>query len=236
LSAAGPSPPRPRRPFVLVHGGFHGGWCWRKVRPLLARAGHEVFTPSLTGLGDRAHLLSPAVDLETHLTDVTALLESEDLRQVVLVGHSYGGIVVTGAADRVPDRIALLVLVDSPTPVAGRSYLDLVPGLEPWVKSEGWSLPPFGPEAFGVTDPRDVAFMAARLRPQPAATLQQPLALGGRYAALPRAYIAASESGPDEAVRSQAAGWEVRVLRGPHDLMMVSPGPLARELLALAQR
>jgi pimeloyl-ACP methyl ester carboxylesterase len=223
------------RPFVLVHGGFHGGWCWHKVKPLLARAGHQVLTPSLTGLGDRAHLLSPEIGLGTHVADVVSLLEGEDLRQVVLVGHSYGGIVVTAAADRVPERIGRLVLVDSPTPSTGRSYLDLVPGLRPWVESEGWSLPPFGPQAFGVTSPADVAFMAARLGPHPAATLKEPLQLSGSYAALPRTHLVASESGADEALRSQAAGWEVRVVRGPHDLMIVSPRPLARELLALAQ-
>jgi pimeloyl-ACP methyl ester carboxylesterase len=205
------------------------------VRPLLARAGHEVFTPSLTGLGDRAHLLTPAIGLQTHVADVVALLESEDLRGTVLVGHSYGGVVVTAAADRVPERIGRLVLVDSPTPAPGQSYLDLVPGLQLWVDSQGWSLPPFGPEAFGVTAPEDVAFMAARLTPQPAATLKEPLSLSGRYATLPRAHIVASESGPDEAIRSQAAGWEVRVVRGPHDLMIVRPGPLAQELLALAR-
>jgi pimeloyl-ACP methyl ester carboxylesterase len=225
-----------RRPFVLIHGGFHGAWCWRKVRPLLAGAGHEVFTPSLTGLGDRAHLLSPEVGLETHLRDVVGLLESEDLRQVVLVGHSYGGLVATGAADRTPRRIASLVLVDAPTPAPGRSYLDLSPGLDAWVDSQGWTLPPFGPQAFGVTAPEDVAFMAAHLTPHPAATLKEPLALGGEYAALHRVSLFASESDPDEARRAQAAGWEVRVVRGPHDLMIVNPRGLAQELLALARR
>ena len=223
------------RPFVLVHGGFHGGWCWRKVRPLLVRAGHEVHTPSLTGLGDRAHLLSPSIDLETHVRDVAAVLESEDLREVVLVGHSYGGVVVTGAADRAPERVARLVLVDSPTPAPGKSYLDLVPALQSWVDSEGWSLPAWGPEAFGVTEAADIAFMAARLTPHPAATLKQPLALGGRFTALPRTHVMASESDPAEALRSHAAGWTVRVVRGPHDLMIVRPGPLAQELLAVAR-
>ena len=222
------------RPFVLVHGAFHGGWCWRKVRPLLARAGHEVYTPSLTGLGERAHLLSPAVGLQTHVNDVVALLESEGLREAVLAGHSYGGVVATGAADRVPERVARLVLVDSPTPAAGKSYLDLVPALRRWVESEGWTLSAPAPEAFGVTDPADVAFMAARLTPHPSATLQEPLPLEGRYAALPRTHIMSSDSDRQEAARSRAAGWTIRVVRGPHDLMMVAPEALARELLALA--
>ena len=86
--------------YVLVHGAGHGGWCWQRVARLLREAGHEVHTPTLTGLGDRAHLLSPEVSLETHITDVAAMLISEDLRDAILVGHSYGGIVITGAADR----------------------------------------------------------------------------------------------------------------------------------------
>ena len=90
--------------FVLIHGAWHGGWCWKVVAPALRRAGHEVYAPSLTGLGERKHLASPAIDLETHIQDVVGLLEMEDLRDVVLVGHSYGGMVITGAADRAAPR------------------------------------------------------------------------------------------------------------------------------------
>jgi pimeloyl-ACP methyl ester carboxylesterase len=166
---------------------------------------------------------------------VTALLESEDLRDVVLVGHSYGGLVVTGAADRLPERIARLVLVDSATPAAGKSFLDLVPGFRTWVEQEGWRLPAPPPEGFGVTEPEDMAFMAPRLTPHPAATLREPLALTGAYAALPRWNLMSNESDPDEGRRSKAAGWQVKVLRGPHDLMIASPVALAQELLALAR-
>src|SRR2546426_10958940 len=95
--------------FVLVHGGFHGGWCWRKVAPLLRAAGHEVHTPTLTGLGERAHLASPAVDLALHVQDVVNVLFYEDLRSVTLVGHSYAGMVIAGVADRCPERLAQLI-------------------------------------------------------------------------------------------------------------------------------
>ena len=90
--------------FVLVHGAFHWGWCWKKVVPLLRAANHEVFTPTLTGLGERAHLLTPTTNLQTHAEDITAVLEYEDLSGVVLAGHSYGGMVITAVAERVPER------------------------------------------------------------------------------------------------------------------------------------
>src|SRR3954470_23644370 len=99
--------------FVLVHGGRHGGWCWKKLVPFLRAAGHEVFTPTLTGLGERKHLASPGVNLETHIQDVLGVIEYEGLRDIVLVGHSYSGMVVTGVADTVPDLIARLVYLDA---------------------------------------------------------------------------------------------------------------------------
>jgi pimeloyl-ACP methyl ester carboxylesterase len=110
--------------FVLVHGAWHGGWCWRFVRERLKE--HQVFTPSLTGLGERRHLAGPDIDLETHITDVVSLLEMEDLHDVMLVGHSYGGMVVTGAADRVPQRIKRLVYLDAFVPENGKCLLDYV--------------------------------------------------------------------------------------------------------------
>jgi pimeloyl-ACP methyl ester carboxylesterase len=99
--------------FVLVHGAWHGSWCWKRVRRALQARGHEVFTPTLTGVADRLHLLSPQVDLETHITDVTNLIRWEELADVVLCGHSYGGCVISGVADRVSDRIGALVYLDA---------------------------------------------------------------------------------------------------------------------------
>src|SRR5579859_7931096 len=110
--------------YVLVHGAWHGGWSWRAVAAGLRAAGQEAHAPSLTGLGDRRHLAAPDIDLETHVLDVVNLLEMEDLTDVVLVGHSYGGMVVTGAADRVPSRIRTLVYLDAFVPEAGRTLLD----------------------------------------------------------------------------------------------------------------
>ncbi|MFK4870431.1 alpha/beta fold hydrolase [Novosphingobium sp. ZW T3_23] len=115
--------------FVLVHGGGHGGWCWAPVRRALQHAGHEVFAPTLSGLADRSHLLSPELGLETHVANIAALLRFEDLHDVVLVGHSYGGMVVTGAADREAHRVGRLVYLDAAIPEGGEALVDVSPGL-----------------------------------------------------------------------------------------------------------
>ena len=111
--------------YVLVHGGGHGGWCYQRVARLLRAQGHEVYTPTLTGLGERAHLLNAEVDLHRHVEDVAAVLHFEDLRDVILVGHSYGGMVITGAADWAADRVGKLVFLDAATPVNGQSLFDV---------------------------------------------------------------------------------------------------------------
>src|SRR5712692_8234402 len=111
--------------FVLVHGAWLGGWCWQRVSPLLREAGSEVFAPTLTGLGERAHLLSLEIDLETHVRDVCGVLECENLKDVVLVGHSYGGMVITGVAERSAKRLSQLVYLDAFVPTDGQSLLDL---------------------------------------------------------------------------------------------------------------
>src|ERR687885_315704 len=126
--------------YVLVHGGWHGGWCWRKVVPLLRRHGHEVYTPTLTGLGERSHLAHPLVDLETHVTDVVNVLFYEDLREVILLGHSNGGTLITAVAERVPERLAHLVYLDAFVPEDGQASVHLAnfpPGaLEARVRTE----------------------------------------------------------------------------------------------------
>src|SRR6516162_7389377 len=129
--------------YVLVHGGGHGGWCYQRVARLLRSAGHEVYAPTLTGLGERSHLVGPEVDLDTHIRDITALLHYEDLREVILVGHSYGGMVVTGAADRAAERVGRLVYLDAANPVNGQSLLDVA---GPVIKA----VRPFGKTVDGV--------------------------------------------------------------------------------------
>lgn len=226
--------------FVLVHGAWHGGWCWKRVTPLLRAVGHEVFTPTLTGLGERAHLLAPSVDLETHIQDVLGVLQCEDLGRVILVGHSYGGMVITGVAGRAPERLAHLVYLDAFVPRNGQSLYDLVPPerralYDEWAraKGEGFRLPSPPLEYFGVTAEPDVQWVTPRLLPQPLATLTNPVQLTHSVADLPRTYIACTQhTGPFRQFAQRAqreAGWRYRELPAVHDVMITAP----RDLVAL---
>jgi pimeloyl-ACP methyl ester carboxylesterase len=232
--------------FVLVHGAWHGGWCWRRLTPRLRAAGHEVYAPTLTGLGERAHLLSPAVDLDTHAADVLGVLEWEALRDVVLVGHSYGGMVITAVAQRAAARLAHLVYLDAFLPLDGECLLDFLP---PDARArtlgrareagEGWYLPPQRDEhPYGVTDPADAAWLRARLSAHPLATLAQPVRRADpAAAALPRTYVACTATGwfAASAARARAeGGWGYRELAAVHDAMVTAPQALTDVLLEIA--
>lgn len=230
--------------FVLVHGAWHSGWCWKRLTPLLRAAGHEVFTPTLAGLGERAHLLAPSVNLETHVQDVLGVLECEDLGQVWLVGHSYGGMVIAGVADRATRRLAHLVYLDAFVPRDGQSLYDLVPPerralYDEWARTrgEGFRLPPPPLEYFGVTEEADLRWAGPRVSPQPLATFTQPARLTGAAAAVPRTYIAClRHTGPFRpfAQRAQSEpGWRYRELDAVHDIMITAPPDLAALLLDL---
>jgi pimeloyl-ACP methyl ester carboxylesterase len=234
--------------YVLVHGGGHGGWCYQRVARLLRAEGHEVLTPTLTGLGERAHLLDERVDLERHVTDVAAVLRFEDLRDVILVGHSYGGMVITGAADRVPDRMGRLVYLDAATPRNGQSLVDVAGPVINAVRPMGevvdgieLVLQP-GPDAgllYGVTDPADLAWMAERLTPHPWKCFDQQLALGNEDAlwAIPQFHIVCTSTLPtrdrDQMARARAEGrlWDIDT---GHDLMITEPEKTAQALLQVA--
>jgi pimeloyl-ACP methyl ester carboxylesterase len=240
--------------FVLVHPAWLGGWCWRKIVPLLAASGHEVRAPTLTGLGERAHLARPDVDLHTHVTDVVEMLEFDDLRGVVLAGNSSAGLVITGVAERVPDRVAELVYVDAFVPRDGQCVFDLVPPdrralMEGLVQTEGdgWLLPRFAPppwaefvpRSWEVTDPDDLAWMLPRLRPTPARHFTTPLPLGNPAAArLPRTYIRSTRwphPGFDRFAETaeREPGWRLRRLDASHLAYITSPTDLAGVLLEL---
>jgi pimeloyl-ACP methyl ester carboxylesterase len=186
--------------FVIVHGAWSGAHAWRWMRPLLRAAGHEVFTPSLTGLGERFHLGGPAVDLDTHIADVVAVLHYEDLRDVVLVGHSYGGMVITGVADRAANHLAHLVYLDADVPQDGESEFDLMPpeecaGYEEAARTsgDGWAVPPPFPDPLPPGTPAVVAWAVARMVPHPLRTLTQPLHLLHPPARLRRTYVRCTE-------------------------------------------
>jgi len=236
-----------RRTFVLVHGAWHGGWCWPRVADVLRGRGHTVLTPTLTGLGERAHLLSPAVDVNLHGRDIANVLRFEDLSDVVLVGHSYGGPVISAVADSERSRIRQLVYLDSGIAEGGQSMLDRLPPalaaarIAASIDVDGTLCFPVPPaEAFGVTDPDDAAWLLRHLVPQPLATFQQPLALSGPVGnGVPATYIVCSDPvyAPLEASRqwARAAGWPMRELATGHDAMVTAPGPLADMLEELAR-
>jgi len=162
---------------------------WQRVAHVLRATGHDVFTPSLTGIGERAHLASPAIDLSTHIADVLGTLACERLGEVVLVGHSYAGIVVTGVADRAAQHISALVYLDAFVPQHGQALMDLVgPERRAALATASSPVPPLPPRAQGMTQPQEIAWIEGRRDPQPFKTFMQPLALEGRYRG-PRAYI-----------------------------------------------
>jgi pimeloyl-ACP methyl ester carboxylesterase len=228
--------------FVLVHGAWHGGWCWARVARLLLDAGHTVHTPSLTGLGDRAHLARPEIDLSLHVQDIVGLLEADELRAVTLVGHSYGGMVVTGVAARAAARIGSLVYLDAFFPAAGQSVLDLMPPERAAAvrksaveEGEGWRIPAFTPARFGVTSARDTEWLQRRLVPQPLRTFEEPLAAGGGDR-LKRTYVYCAKPATGsfdqfaERLREDRK-WTFHELQTGHDAMITAPGEIARILM-----
>lgn len=218
--------------FVLVHGAWRGSWCWKRVRRALQRQGHEVFTPTLTGLADRSHLLSEKVDLETHTLDVLNLIKWEELDDFVLCGHSYGGMVVAGVADRVPERIRSLVFVDAFVPEHGECLADFAPvsggGL-----IDGWKSAPITAAAFGV-NPGDVPWVDRQCTMQSVACFEQPVQLGRGIERIRHvSYVYASGWAGGESpfrrfqAKARAQGWKTTEMDCGHDVMLDRPDELA---------
>jgi pimeloyl-ACP methyl ester carboxylesterase len=232
--------------FVLVHGAWHGSWCWKRVRRALEKRGHEVFTPTLTGVGERSHLLSPQVNLETHILDVVNLIRWEELSNVVLCGHSYGGMVVTGAADRVAERIGALVYLDAFVPQNGQRLYDTLPAearnaqLEAArIHGDGWKVPPITAAQFSV-NANDAAWMDRQCTVQPAATFEQPVQLSGAIDGIKNVtYILAA--GYNESPfgqfyeRAKARGWKTLSMACGHDVMLDMPEELTAALVGEAR-
>lgn len=235
--------------FVLVEGAWHGGWCWRKVAPLLRAAGHDAYAATLTGLGERLHLASPAIDLTTHIQDVANVLEYEDLREVVLVGHSYGGMVITALAETdARSRLAALVYLDALIPQPGDTAYDLMaPEITANLRAsvardgDGWRVPArTGDGVFGLTEPADVAWAAARLSDQPEATYTAPLRSDTAARGLPRHYIRFTDPAviPDHVVdrARHDPSWTYREVAAPHAGPLSHPADVARALLETLPR
>jgi pimeloyl-ACP methyl ester carboxylesterase len=225
---------------VLVHGGWAGGWHWREVASLWRAAGHKVFTPILTGQGERVHLASPDVGRDTHIQDILMVLEYEELRDVILVGYSCSGMVITGVAERAPERLAHLVYLDAYVPRDGQSLLDMLgPGAAVFIEQaalaygDGWRIPHNPPDA-------------PRRTPHPLKTGQQPVSVKNPAAAvLPRTFIYCTQEkeamGPlgfpitQAAERARAdARWRYSELDTGHSPWETTPRELADLLLELA--
>jgi len=234
------------RTFVLVHGAWHGGWCWSKVATILRGRGHAVVTPTQTGLGERAHLLSRSIDLDVFVTDIANVLAYEDLDDVVLVGHSFGGNAISGVADRMRGRIRGLVYLDAVILENGESAFGRMPAdvvasrtRAAEESSGGLSIPAPPPAAFGIVDEAQASFVQSRLTPHPLATYISPLRLVNQVGnGLPATYIVCTDPiySPLETSRSrvETTGWTTIEIRTGHDAMVSAPGRLADMLEANA--
>ncbi|WP_409180121.1 alpha/beta fold hydrolase [Amycolatopsis sp. VS8301801F10] len=230
--------------FVLVHGAWHGGWVWQRVIPALRAAGHEVLAPTLTGLSDRAHLITPQVGLSTHVQDVVAMLEAHDARDVVLVGHSYAGQVITGVADRVPERIALRIHLDAFVGDDGDAAIDLLPPAIAGHYREsvegpgfGWLVPVRSLSKLGVTDEADVDWLTPRLTPHPWLAYTEPLRLTGKGDQVPAAFVECVEwmrVFTPQAEKAAALGWPTHEIAAGHEAMVTAPDELGALLLEIA--
>lgn len=234
--------------FVLVHGAWQGAWAWEPLRRELA--GQRVFTPTLTGLGERSHLADPVPGLATHVEDVVRMIEWEELDRVVLVGHSYAGMVITAVADRLKPRIRRLVYLDAAVPGDGDDFASAVPGLTPDLREQrraafrslspdGQWLPPVPAEALGVTDPAQKAWLERRSTPHPLRSWLEPVRLpNGGHAGLPKTYVLATQPMTERMgyplhaeVAKRGGEWSCREVACGHQVAALRPAETARILL-----
>jgi pimeloyl-ACP methyl ester carboxylesterase len=231
----------PPKTFLVCHGAWSAGWAWKKVHPLMQAAGHRLVTPTYTGLGERAHLAHRGIDLDAHIEDMLNVIKYEDLRDIVLVGHSYGGMVATGVADRAREKIRQLIYIDAFVPQDGQSLLDLNevarPRMEELSKTgDGWRVPPnpTPPD----TPPADLEWLTARRVDMPIKCFEAKLRLLGGPLTLPRSYIYATRIAPADTFGPFArmakgdAAWSYYELDASHSPNVTAP----EALMALLQK
>jgi pimeloyl-ACP methyl ester carboxylesterase len=233
--------------YVLVHGAWHGGWCWQRVSSQLRAHGGIVYTPTLSGQGEHKNTLSPAVNLETHILDIVNLIEMEDLHNVILVGHSYAGTVIAGVADRIPERLSKLVFLDAILPENGQSAFGIQPKavqdamVKAAEKDSGLTIPAWPAETFGVNDPADASWVNARLTGHPFRTFTQTLVLQHPYGNhLPLIYIACTVKAlpaivPFAEKTKNSKDWRYYALATGHDAMITAPEKTAALLESFAK-
>ena len=226
--------------FLVCHGAWSAGWAWKKMHPLMQAAGHRLVTPSYTGLGERSHLANPSIDLETHIRDILNVIQYEDLRDIVLVGHSYGGMVATGVADRARDKVSQLIYIDAFVPGDGQSLLDLnqaaVLRMQELTQSGSWRVPP-NPTPSD-TSPADVEWLAPRRVDMPIKCFEAKLKLESGPLTLPRSYIYATRIAPADTFGPFArmtkgdAAWSYYEIDASHSPNVTAP----EALMALLQK
>jgi pimeloyl-ACP methyl ester carboxylesterase len=238
--------PQPAQTFVLIHGAGHGGWCYDRVAAILRSQGHQVFTPTLAGLAERASEDARRINLTTHIDEIVVLFERENLGDVILCGHSYGGMVIGGVADRIPERISNLVFLDAVVPENGKCMNDYVfPGwrllpilISVWLFGRGIKLTPPPPAWFFKVNKADRAMVNRRLTAHPYATLREKIRIGNNADRIPdHTYIYAANWGnsqiTDQYERAkQREGWKLFEVACGHDIMIDAPDELARILVS----
>lgn len=236
--------------FVLVHGGMHGGWCYQRLARLLREAGHEVYCPTLSGLAENRHRLDASINLETHIEDVASLLFHEDLSNVYLAGHSYGGMVITGVADRALERVGHLIFLDASHPKNGEALTDVAPGMMEMAHgfmkvvngAETVELPDeIGIASYGLPDPADWEWAKPRLAPQPWACFTQKLRLNREeeMRRIPRTSINCTPTIDVRPSAMRQRAFEAKHLfeiDTGHDLMITEPRKVADMLIEVVQR
>jgi pimeloyl-ACP methyl ester carboxylesterase len=225
--------------YVLVHGGWQGGWSYGRVARLLRKLGHEVYTPTLTGLGERSHLAQTRINLDTHIADVANIILWEDLSQVVLVGHSFGGVVISGVADRLPERIQALVYLDALVPNSADTLFTLRPEymarfVGQIATEDGLMVPPRPASVFDAASPEDWAWIDSKTTPHPFACFAQSISLTGRYIEVPRRIYVYAEGGicdgMYDAHRESPGAKVIGVERSGHSIMIDQPATVAEIL------
>ena len=240
------SPAKPGGTTILVaHGAWSAGWAWKKMHPLMAAAGHRLVTPTQTGLGEREHLANPSVDLETHIQDLLGVIKHEELKDFVLIGHSYGGMVATGVADRVPELISKFIYLDAFVPKDGQALVDILGpegarGMRESAKAgDGWRVPSNPPSPD--TSAEDLKWIQAHRLPHPLKCFETPVKLRNGDTKIPRAYIYAKRAPPADtfrqfAERAKSEHWDYREIDASHSPHITAPEALAALLGSIIAR
>ncbi|UWR13392.1 alpha/beta hydrolase [Sulfitobacter mediterraneus] len=233
--------------FVLVHGAWHGGWCWAALERVLRDMGHDTHAPTLTGLGERSHLTTPDIDADTHVTDICNTIKWRELSDIVLVGHSYGGMVVTGVAGQMPERIRSMVYLDAMVPeesgvsLFSKANPERMAAFEKELEGGGFTLKPDLFDAWS-DDPETIEWLKSKCTPHPVGCFRNGVTLTGRETEIAhKLYILAERNKPSafwaehEKVRGRG-GWQTTKLPTKHDAMVEAPEVLARLLVDFDQR